>query len=434
MKVTISAKLKLHLSADQKQQMDELCFAYRGAINYASQIAFDNDKCSDKRKIQDLTYYDIRETWGLPSTVTCGIAIYTAGNFKSLKTKLRQSEYKIEKAREKGYKNIPKLFRGLEKAPKYSERTANIYYKKDFTFKKDSTVSICTLDKRIKVQYSAYQKHLDLINSPNSDIGGARIWYDKAKKQYYLIVALSVNRELNSNNISKLVAYDSGQRILASILDNEGSNKFYKGGQVCNQQRKYSRLRRRLTKKGTKSAKRKLKKLSGKERRFKQNVNHFLANQIVKSNSIIGFENLTGIRSNIKRKTGKNASEKQRKSNDTNSKWAFAELNAYVTYKAQLANSIPVKLNPYMTSKMCPKCGHTSHENRPNGAKVFKCVVCFYEANSDHVARVNLLNQLISKRYILDEMGSLSTCPIDVSRIKLVDSSELKVSAEISCN
>jgi putative transposase len=47
--------------------------------------------------------------------------------------------------------------------------------------------------------------------------------------------------------------------------------------QVEDIRRKYSRLRSDLQHMGTRSAKRKLKKLSGKERRFKKDTNHVIS-------------------------------------------------------------------------------------------------------------------------------------------------------------
>jgi putative transposase len=73
---------------------------------------------------------------------------------------------------------------------------------------------------------------------------------------------------------------------------------------------------------GTKSAKRKLHKISGKERRFKKDTNHCLSKYIISKAKgtarAIGIENLKYNRSRL-RVTVKN----QR---DRHSKWAFGEL------------------------------------------------------------------------------------------------------------
>jgi len=65
------------------------------------------------------------------------------------------------------------------------------------------------------------------------------------------------------------------------------------------------------------SAKRKLQKLSGRERRFQKDMNHQIANWIIsKPYEVIALEDLTGIRSgNKNKKLGK---------------WSFAELRCFV--------------------------------------------------------------------------------------------------------
>ncbi|WP_211236350.1 zinc ribbon domain-containing protein, partial [Desulfovibrio inopinatus] len=42
------------------------------------------------------------------------------------------------------------------------------------------------------------------------------------------------------------------------------------------------------------------------------------------------------------------------------------------------------------TSRTCPKCGHTSKNNRKTQAN-FACVECDYTANSDFVGALNIL-------------------------------------------
>ena len=57
-------------------------------------------------------------------------------------------------------------------------------------------------------------------------------------------------------------------------LDKQAKRSFRELGAITYDDRVLSRLRRKLQKKGTKGAKRRLKKLSGKERRFAHDVNH----------------------------------------------------------------------------------------------------------------------------------------------------------------
>ncbi len=100
---------------------------------------------------------------------------------------------------------------------------------------------------------------------------------------------------------------------------------------------------------------------------MKLNTNHTISKQILDTHphSFIGLEDLTGIRERTKRKHGKKASKKQRERNRHASKWAFAELRAFLDYKAVLAGSLCVKVDADYTSQACPRCGYTSKANRP---------------------------------------------------------------------
>jgi IS605 OrfB family transposase len=82
-------------------------------------------------------------------------------------------------------------------------------------------------------------------------------------------------------------------------------------------------------------------------------VNHTISKQIAKLNSLIGLENLTGIRDRIKSRTGKRASKKHRRANRNKAKWSFAQLHGYIDYKANLNGSMATKVPAYYTSQSC---------------------------------------------------------------------------------
>jgi len=120
---------------------------------------------------------------------------------------------------------------------------------------------------------------------------------------------------------------------------------------------------------------------------LKADANHVVSQRIVTRHpqSLIGLENLTNIRARTRRKRGKKASKKQRKANATYSKWAFAELQSMIAYKALLHGSMAVKVDAHYTSKACPMCGHTSDANRPNKGLLFVCQHCHHTLHADLV-------------------------------------------------
>ncbi len=58
-------------------------------------------------------------------------------------------------------------------------------------FVPEQQVSVLTLRGRIIVPYQGYEHHVALIHH-GATIGAAKLWYDKAHKQFYLFVSLEL--------------------------------------------------------------------------------------------------------------------------------------------------------------------------------------------------------------------------------------------------
>src|SRR5262249_5337228 len=156
-----------------------------------------------------------------------------------------------------------------DKAPRYVSPTLTYQYGKDYSFKRDRRVSVLTLDGRVVVPYTGYNKHTTLIQE-GAEIGAALLWYDKPKKQFYLLVSLSIETaDPTPEQQSKVVGVDVGVRYLAVTATREEKSSFSSGKGVVPKANHYARLRKRLQKKGTRSATRKLVQISGRERRLK---------------------------------------------------------------------------------------------------------------------------------------------------------------------
>lgn len=166
---TITAKLKLNLTQEQKELLREVSLSYRDALNYASQVAFENGKLSAAAKLQKLIYYKIRAKYGLPAQMACNVPRQVANTYKSLWTKVKQNNAAIAK----GY--TKKRYKGLNTPPKFISRTCTLNYQRDFSFKESQQVSIITLNGRIVVSYVGYNKHLEIIRS-GANVGAAKVY------------------------------------------------------------------------------------------------------------------------------------------------------------------------------------------------------------------------------------------------------------------
>lgn len=402
----ITAKLKLKTNSEQKQLLRDVSIAYRDALNYTSQLNFEKGKSSNGTKIQKLVYQDIRSRFRLPSQMACNVPRQVGATYKGLLTKYQQNQEAIKKGWTK------KQFKGLDKAPKYNSRTCHLNYLRDFTFKLNQQVSIITLTGRITVTYSGYSKHLELIKG-GSKIGGAKIFYSKSSKTYYLLVSLEIELpELQPSDLKKVVGVDVGRRFLAVVTDTNNKTQFYSGKEIVHKANKYQRARKTLQQKGTRSATRRLITISGRERRFIADINHQISKQILIQNTLFGLEDLTHIRERTKpKKKGKKVSKKQRKANRKHFLWSFAELHSFIDYKAVFVNSLAIKVDADYTSKSCPKCGHASDKNRPNKGLIFRCENCNFELHADLVGARNITLRTLLSRQDWERTGALSVRP-----------------------
>jgi putative transposase len=410
MKQIITAKLKLQTDATQFQALRQTSLAYRDALNYVSRYSFEHGKMSNQIRLRDETYYEIRALYTLPAQMATNVPRQVGATYKTLWTKVRQNIA----ARNAGH--TKKRYKGLDQPPKYVSPTLIYNYQRDYSLKPDNQVSILTLDGRIIVSYTGYHEHVALLHQ-GAAIGAAKLWYDKPRKQFYLLVSLEVEvADPTPAMHTSVVGVDVGVRYLAVAATTREKQSFHSGKRIVPKANHYARLRKRLQQKGTRSATRRLVIISGRERRLKQDANHVVSKRIVTRfpHTLIGLEELKDIRERTKRKRGRRASTKQRRANAASSKWAFAQLHGYIAYKALLQGSMAIKVDANYTSKACPMCGHTCDANRPNKGLLFVCQHCHYSLHADLVGARNVTMRTLLARQDWARTGHLSSAP-DVS-------------------
>lgn len=407
MKQIISAKLKLHTTPEQFQALRQTQLAYRNALNHVSRYAFVHNKMSNQRALQKATYEDIRAVYGLPSQMACNVPRQVGATYKGLWTKVKQNSAHRKAGQTK------KRYKGLDQPPKYVSPTLTYNYGYDYRFKADQHVSVLTLQGRVIVSYTGYNKHVALIQH-GAEIGGAKLWYDKPHQAFYLLVSLEIEvADPTPEQHQRVVGVDVGVRYLAVTATTTDDTQFFSGKQIRAKADHFARVRKRLQKKGTRSATRRLVAISGRERRLKADANHIIARKIVAQHpqAVIGLENLTDIRERTRRKHGKKASKKQRKANRQHARWSFAELQSMIAYKAALSGSLTVKVDAHYTSQACPRCGYTSKANRPGKGLLFVCQSCHYTLHADLIGARNIALRTMLMRQDWMSTGMLSVSP-----------------------
>jgi IS605 OrfB family transposase len=145
-----------------------------------------------------------------------------------------------------------------------------------------------------------------------------------------------------------------------------------------------------LQAKGTRSAKRHLKKLAGKVNRFRRDCDHVLSRRIVDSvqpGTVIVVENLVHIRTRTK--------QRGRESRRRLHSWSFARLRTFLTYKAEAKGCKVAGIDPRHTSQACSHCGYVHRSNRVSQSR-FLCRACGFELNADLNASRNIARKYLA--------------------------------------
>jgi IS605 OrfB family transposase len=177
---------------------------------------------------------------------------------------------------------------------------------------------------------------------------------------------------------NKILGIDRGITNIVTCSD----NTFYNSRHQRKVKGNYQYLRSKLQSVGTRSAKQKLRKISGRERRFTLDLNHRLAKEIAsKDYDVFVVEKLTHIRKRTERKYGQKFNKKL-------GNWSFSQFLIFLKYKAESLGKTVIEIDPKYTSQQCSKCGFISKENRYMSR--FKCLGCGFELNADLNAARNI--------------------------------------------
>ena len=236
--------------------------------------------------------------------------------------------------------------------------------------------------------------------------------FEKKTKNFYLHVVLE-NNEIPEAAEQGVLGIDRGLRNLAVC----SNNKFFNSSEVKRVKGKFAHIRAQLQALGTHSAKRKLRKIAGRERRFVACENHRITKQIVSMPfGTFVLEDLTGIRS-------KRSPIWQVRRNLT--VWPYWELQKDIEYKAEELGKKVLVVNGMFTSQKCSKCGHNNRKSRkgPN----FKCVECGFRMDADLNAARNIAQIGIS------ELGRFQASKPNATSIESGSIRGPKEEEELSC-
>ncbi len=385
---------------------------HTACFNEVVRLGF-TEKCSNGVELHKQTYYSLRAQYpDLPAQLVCAARVKATEAVKSALTWQKKHEQaypkKVEKARKQGKK--PPRFKPV-RCP-HSQRAPIRYDARSSWVKWQSmTCSLATVSGRLEIDFTVPKHALTYIGGT---VCSADLCFHHGRYFLHIVVTIPAPVVEPSNEV---IGIDLGLNRPAVT-----SNRHFLGDKRWKEQeRRMLRIRRKLQAKGTKSATRHLKKLSGKLFRQRKDHDHVLSKRIVQHahpGATIVLENLTNIRetSTIGRgKNGKNVESKRRIHS-----WSFAQLHSFLAYKAEARGMTVVKIDPRHTSQTCSKCGYQARNNR-RSQSLFLCRACGYCANADWNAAKNIREKHLST------LADFGTSFVGGEPVKLPIVSDLRV-------
>ena len=391
MEQTVNIKVKLNiLEPNIGMKFSKTMEQYRLACNYVSEYLFNNNFPLNKNEVQKVIYNTIREKFNLKSQMTISCIRSVIARYKTVKTQMARRPYKYQDQNTGEWYREVRDLNWLHKPISFNRPQVDLQRNRDWSYLSSGQLSINTLDGRVKVEpiCRGFNQYLD----GTWKFGLAKLL--KSSGKWYLhISATKEVADFDKQTVKHVVGLDRGLRFLATSYDEQGKTAFFDGQAIMRKRAKYQKLRATLQAKGTKSAKRRLKKLSGRENRWISDVNHCLSKTLVQkygANTLFVLENLNGV--SFERTDLPKALRNQNKS------WAFYQLEQFLTYKAHLHNSEVVEVSAKYTSQRCPKCGVIKKDNRNHEKHEYHCDNCGYRSNDDRIGAMNI--QLLGTQYI----------------------------------
>lgn len=351
-----TVSIKLNTTQEQRTILLQLQKAFNDACNQIVPIAAEN-RCWNRFALHHLVYYKIRHATGLGAQMVCNATRAVCDAIKVLKIKKDE--------------NIPLISFKPRASVHFDKRTYSL---------KDGAISLYTLSGRTLIPMvlgEFQQKYLEQGISKEAElICKNGTWF------FNLVLDLPDAKPVVASG--KVLGVDLGENVLAAT----SSGKLFGGGQLRYERDRALALRSQLQSNGSESAKQLLKKISGKEARHMAYVNHEISKAIVKQAldtdcDTVAMEDLTNIRKRIK--AGKRVRSRLHR-------WAWAQLQAFVQYKALAAGLRVVFVNPAYTSKMCADCGQIGTRNKHR----FVCKICGIQRHSDLNASRNIRRIAVS--------------------------------------
>ena len=381
--LTKTIKLRIHVTSEQEVLFRQMTEQYRLACNFVSEYIFNNQFNLNSNSLSKTLYADIRTLFGLKSQLTQSTFRTVTARYKTIKQQLLQKPYKYKDENGK-WKFVAKDLEWLWNPVFFKRPQADLVRNRDYSFLENgSMLSINTLNKRTKCFFES--EHFAEYLDGSWNLGTGKLVELKGLWYLHIPVTKAVE-EFQKENVRYVVGIDRGLRFLTVSYNEQGKTDFVSGRKIAAKRHKFQEIRKQLQSRGTKSAKRKLKAISGRENRWMSDVNHRISKTLVEKygkDTLFVLEDLTGV------SFEESHLSKTAKQNYDLRSWAFYQLEQFLTYKAHENRSEVLKVSAKYTSQRCPKCGTIHKENRDHHKHLYRCQ-CGYRSNDDRIGAMNI--------------------------------------------
>ena len=397
MEVRRTAIVKLAVSDEQRDALHTTAEQYLHCANRTAEFCWDSTdyrECrTHKRNVRDALYDDLRDETELQSQL--------------VQAAIRRGVEAVKGCVER-WKKGRRVSR-----PVFTSETID-YDRRCATFRRRE-LSLSTVEGRVACPFvlpsdspTPYETY---VLGEDYEFRQSTVRYDDATDEFYAhITTRRYDRDKNGTadgtadpEHRSVLGIDLGVNSLAVA----STGTFWQSNDYDHWVREFEKRRAKMQQRKTQAGHRAVKRLGRRERAWRKQYLHTLANEIVTEAvendcSTVVFEELDGIRERLPQAEWHHI-------------WAFRRLYEYVAYKGPERGVSVETVDPNHTSQRCSRCGFTHEDNRDGDG--FACLSCGYELHADYNAAKNIgLRYARNEHHRLrsSQMSSGGDAPVDV--------------------
>ena len=294
MELTVTAKVQIIVSGEEKSLLDATSEAYRTACNFVSDYVYRTHDLK-QASLNRALYRELRERYGLKSQMAQSVLKTVIARYKTI----LENEHKWIK-------------------PHFRKPQFDLVWNRDYSLSEDR-FSVNTLNGRLKLAYhsTGMEQYFD---KDKYRFGTAKLVSKHGR--YFLHIPVTTDvPDVSYSDICNVVGVDRGINFVIATYDSKHKSGFVSGREIKQKRAKYKQLRKDLQKRQTASARRRLKAIGQRENRWMQDVNHCISKALVESqpkHTLFVLEDLSDIRTATERV--------RRKDRYVSVSWSFYDL------------------------------------------------------------------------------------------------------------